>query len=978
MTVLSRKWLVLPLLVLNVSFLQSQNLLRDINTATNSSLFKDHIVFKGEIYFSAVTGNQLGRELYKTNRSASTIELVKDILPGEYGSNIQQFSSAAGHLFFIAENDTEPFTGQKLMISDGTEDGTQVFIEEINGQPFFPQLIGAVGELLVTVARLDDSLRLWATDQNPENLKIIQTFPRFTNIYEDIGFVSWQDLLFFTTGNTLWRTDGSAEGTLPVLNLEDQNRPDFRYLTPGLDALYFWVDDGTGISLWKTDGTAENTIDIGGIYREARVGYPRDIFTDSGNLYFTTGRNDGFQLWQTNGSAEGTQVFSEMNGLLFGTNFTFLGDKILFNGSNHDFGAELWSVQANEDPVLVKDINPDTHSNPSYLLPFNDLVYFAAEDHLSGPELWATDGTSEGTTRVTDLFPGLTGSAPVPVSILDDSFFFTATDRAHGLELWQLNANESTPKLFVDFNDNTGDSDVRFFFIKEEELYFTPNDQIHGHEPWRYDRNSGTTELVLDLNPGINGSFEGDVTNTFAFQDQLFFIANTDSLGNGIWRTDGTPGGTSLVFDTKPGPSFDAIENLEVCNDHIYFSVFRSDGGIFREEVWVSGGDSSSTRLANLSGAEEFDQGLHDFTCIDDRLFFSSVNNYLYRISGDDPETVEVIEDYANENAANLNQFSPLDNGEFLLAFDGNDNGRELWISNGEPGGTRLLADISPGEDDSNPSHFYKKDSVYYFLATGPERFRELWQTNGTLAGTRKVKTLQALRGNLFLYGFATMAEKIYFMTGKTNSQNIQLWSSDGTEAGTDVFFTVFFNRSTSVAEKRFVVLGDRLYFVGYDFEHGYELWETDGTAENTRLALDLCPGTCEGNPASYIVVDDQLYFTGYTIEHGREPWRFKPIVSSIKINDVKADQIDDLFTVYPSPLLGNQLNLKFKKPLREKAFTLFIRNLQGHVVFRKEITPQGSNLDVMLDRGLLPSGLYLVEIRGSSWMATQKLVKVN
>jgi len=43
-------------------------------------------------------------------------------------------------------------------------------------------------------------------------------------------------------------------------------------------------------------------------------------------------------------------------------------------------------------------------SNP---IVFNNALYFAANDGISGLELWKTDGTGAGTVMVKDICPGV-------------------------------------------------------------------------------------------------------------------------------------------------------------------------------------------------------------------------------------------------------------------------------------------------------------------------------------------------------------------------------------------------------------------------------------------------------------------------------------------------------------------------------------------------------------------------------------------
>jgi ELWxxDGT repeat protein len=58
----------------------------------------------------------------------------------------------------------------------------------------------------------------------------------------------------------------------------------------------------------------------------------------------------------------------------------------------------------------------------------------------------------------------------------------------------------------------------------------------------------------------------------------------------------------------------------------------------------------------------------------------------------------------------------------------GEDTGRELWQSDGTPGGTKLVADIHPGPGDSHPAELTPVGRALYFSADDGTRGRELWK----------------------------------------------------------------------------------------------------------------------------------------------------------------------------------------------------------------------------------------------------------
>ena len=71
--------------------------------------------------------------------------------------------------------------------------------------------------------------------------------------------------------------------------------------------------------------------------------------------------------------------------------------------------------------------------------------------HLrGGAELWRTDGTERGTTRVDDLRPGLSGASPEYLTIFNGALYYAAKTDAHGTELWRSTGERGGARLVED------------------------------------------------------------------------------------------------------------------------------------------------------------------------------------------------------------------------------------------------------------------------------------------------------------------------------------------------------------------------------------------------------------------------------------------------------------------------------------------------------------------------------------------------
>jgi len=61
---------------------------------------------------------------------------------------------------------------------------------------------------------------------------------------------------------------------------------------------------------------------------------------------------------------------------------------------------------------------------------------FAAYDMNVGMELWQSDGTAAGTLPLTNIAPGIASSNPQFMTVSGGRLFFTANDHVNGWELW--------------------------------------------------------------------------------------------------------------------------------------------------------------------------------------------------------------------------------------------------------------------------------------------------------------------------------------------------------------------------------------------------------------------------------------------------------------------------------------------------------------------------------------------------------------
>ncbi len=223
-----------------------------------------------------------------------------------------------------------------------------------------------------------------------------------------------------------------------------------------------------------------------------------------------------------------------------------------------------------------------------------------------------------------------------------------------------------------------------------------------------------------------------------------------------------------------------------------------------------------------------------------------------------------------------------------------------LWVTDGTPEGTKILAADIPGEFEYAQPWNHR----LFFPGSDPEHGRELWLTDGTPEGTGLLKDIfpgkeGALPRTLHQNGYQ-LGERFIFSVADPE-HGMELWTTDGTRDGTTLLKDIF-PGSNGSEPLEFIPLGDRLLFTATDPDHGTELWATDGTRDGTVLLKDIYPGPGGGirldplginsrnndpSPGDEIcgagaltfhsfsraAIEDRVYFTATDPENGDELW---------------------------------------------------------------------------------------------------------
>jgi ELWxxDGT repeat protein len=310
----------------------------------------------GTRLFFAGNDRTHGSELWISDGTDVGTRLVVDLTPGASSSTIEQivalgrdvlFSARVGseHVFLRSDG-TEGGTAEvrrfseelvavshprtvllfgphDLLRTDGTSAGT-VTIEAFNRLRTVEPYRTVAGDRAFFFVRYslrygDYNTDLWRTDGTPEGTEIVRGFGEAGVPHPGTGQPAFphpwslsalgRDAVFAASYQQVWKTDGSAAGTVPLFTIDGGNLHEF---AGGPRRAFFkrWMSEGAYRApgsveyeeLWTTDGTSEGT------RRLQRFRTLKEMHEVGGRLFViaSDASPTAADLWTSDGTAEGT------------------------------------------------------------------------------------------------------------------------------------------------------------------------------------------------------------------------------------------------------------------------------------------------------------------------------------------------------------------------------------------------------------------------------------------------------------------------------------------------------------------------------------------------------------------------------------------------------------------------------------------------------------------------------------------------
>ncbi|MCE5229927.1 hypothetical protein LLG95_10070 [bacterium] len=673
---------------------------------------------------------------------------------------------------------------------------------EIKTRPPVHAMVGQ--RLFFANADKDRGLELWVSDGTSAGTYLLKdVFPGAASSDPD-RFVVANGVLYFTAlhpdaGRELWRSDGTAAGTRLVRDIRPGFEPSgVQFATAIGGTLYFAADDGvSGAELWKTDGTTAGTVKVKDINPGAASSSPHDFAVLNNILYF--GANDGIdgdELWRSDGTAGGTKMVKDLRpgGSSTPTLLTVGNGVVYFSAKDSNGQDAIWKTDGSASGTsLLLQVSCARILFVNNRLFFTKLVDpYVVQAGLKpniGPilyphyELWTSDGTQAGTSRIFSAYPR---SEFIQFVAVGSKLYFGTTEVPFGIPwggcapaLYRVdtvtNALEQIPGIASDVRDIVAFAGKSCFLnnagLQVIDSATTPtlisppgeavpgfldansNRMIFGRFPEKSSGSlawSGTGQLwCSDGTAGGTVKFGTLQYRTWSGVKAPFaetngtakFLGMDEEHGQEVWRSDLSEAGTKLLVDLVPGAGSSYAGNLVSWRGALYFT--GSDAK-YIGRLWRSDGTVAGTQpIFTLPVINNAGSSLDLFPAASCLWFVlrspaGGLNFQLWKSDGTAAETVMVksfpdswVECVAE--VGGLLYFNVLEDGNF-----------RLWRTDGTPGGTFKI-------NSSAPDFWSEFNGLFYFMP-----YSSLWKTDGTVANTTMISSgshlmyLVRMGGNLY------------------------------------------------------------------------------------------------------------------------------------------------------------------------------------------------------------------------------------
>lgn len=417
----------------------------------------------------------------------------------------------------------------------------------------------------------------------------------------------------------------------------------------------------------------------------AELKNPVIIAAGTNTLYIAAdSTNPQALVWVSDGTRAGTRLVTHPSGTGIGTSFA-VGDRLVYTNTIY---SEVWSTDGTTaGTVRLLSATRTEQNTPrraiENVVATTSRVWMLMDDGVLGPELYTTDGTPEGTRRLTSTLPLWSELTQISLYPRGDLLAMRVTGRnATGPRpnsFWISDGTVAGTRSLLSTSALTA-LHGGLLSVVGATLYFSHEDVAEGEELYTYGLSAGAL-IQRSLNPGSSSSYPRE---GLPAGQRLFFTAVNSSNRTTVYSVAPSqltplPVDSAGLVPEATNPMMAALgENaiIRVRTSATDFSLWRSDGTAGGSIKLASIGTSSGAETAALSG----------------RVLFAGLDSANkveapWVTDGTPAGTLQLI---ATHDRGRVGSMVVLNGVAYGIAHT-SPTGYQLFRTDGTPAGTRVL-----------------------------------------------------------------------------------------------------------------------------------------------------------------------------------------------------------------------------------------------------------------------------------------------
>jgi|GEM_PF-6366010 len=408
----------------------------------------------------------------------------------------------------------------------------------------------------------------------------------------------------------------------------------------------------------------------------------------------------------------------------FGTSHFHVGNRILIVSDSR-------VIECDGTPAGTRELG--SFNLPQMYLNTGSYVYFFTYDQESDYHVLQKYDPADASIVTLKKVNKYNQANVIRVATTSDGIiYFFAVNETGDVVLWKsdgtVSGTATMPVSIGDLSLTSHPQPVRMDVVGET-LVVSKSLGGTSNELWSIDLNSFAATKLIDSS--VDNFTATEYNGRAVLDGIMYFSGHNSTYGTELWQTDGTVEGTRMVRDLMEGQwDFSNVakssnpENFRLAENQVFFTTENE------QKLWAVNLSQEITLVDSCEGGGS--------------LCFSNLTAFGAKIVFNRRTTYE---------------------------------GKEPWISNGTPGGTKLAGDVWRGIAGSTASvsgtSFYIAGEKAFFLADDGVSGRELWYVEYSSGQTKKALEITPGPGSSSVTFVKSLNDVLVFTVGSNASESL-------------------------------------------------------------------------------------------------------------------------------------------------------------------------------------------------------------